>query len=111
MTRLRTLLALACLAFALGVAPAIAQESPPGGTPAVVVEEVGAAEPAWSSGSWSCSPPPAARPGHRRDRYGARFVAPRGGEPIHWPLAARTAGHGGHPSSRAPHHFAVGTIA
>jgi len=39
MTRLRTLLALACLAFALGVAPAIAQESPPGGTPAVVVEE------------------------------------------------------------------------
>ena len=51
MTRLRTLLALACLAFALGVAPAIAQESPPpGGTPAVVVDE-GApvvAEPAWT---------------------------------------------------------------
>jgi hypothetical protein len=50
MTRLRTLLALACLAFALGVAPAIAQESPPGGTPAVVVEEGApvAAEPAWT---------------------------------------------------------------
>ena len=50
MTRLRTLLALACLAFALGVAPAIAQESPPGDTPAVVVEDGApvAAEPAWT---------------------------------------------------------------
>lgn len=49
MTRLRTLLALICLAFALTVAPAFAQE-PSGDTPAVVVDE-GApieAEPAWT---------------------------------------------------------------
>lgn len=50
MTRLRTLFALLCLGFALGIAPAIAQETPAGDTPAVVVEE-GApveAEPAWT---------------------------------------------------------------
>jgi hypothetical protein len=50
MTRLRTLLALVCLAFALGVAPALSQETPSGDTPAVVVEESApiAAEPAWT---------------------------------------------------------------
>lgn len=50
MTRLRTLLVLVSLAFALGLAPAVAQESPSGDTPAVVVDE-GApivAEPAWT---------------------------------------------------------------
>ncbi|HAX81014.1 MAG TPA: hypothetical protein DCY40_00405 [Actinobacteria bacterium] len=50
MTRLRTLLALVCLAFALAAAPALAQESPSGDTPAVVLDE-GApieAEPAWT---------------------------------------------------------------
>jgi hypothetical protein len=50
MTRLRTLLSLVCLALALGVAPATAQEAPSGDTPAVVVEESApiAAEPAWT---------------------------------------------------------------
>lgn len=50
MTRLRTLLVLACLALALGVTPATAQETPSGEAPAVVVEEPApiAAEPAWT---------------------------------------------------------------
>lgn len=51
MSRLRTFLALTCLLFALGVAPALAQEEPPpGDEPAVVVED-GAALPtedAWT---------------------------------------------------------------
>ena len=39
MTRLRLFLALVCLAFVLGIAPASAQQAPPGDTPAVVVDE------------------------------------------------------------------------
>mgnify|MGYP001592974992 CR=1 FL=1 len=51
LSRLRTLLALTCLLFALGAAPAFAQEEPaPGDAPAVVVDD-GAAVPtedAWT---------------------------------------------------------------
>ena len=39
MARVRILIALVCLAFALGVAPGGAQETPSGDTPAVVVDD------------------------------------------------------------------------
>jgi hypothetical protein len=50
MARVSTVIALVCLAFALGMAPALAQEAPSGDTPAVVVDD-GApvvAEDAWT---------------------------------------------------------------
>ncbi len=50
MTRLRTLLAIACVAMTLGIGTAGAQETEGGDTPAVVVDEPAAppAEDAWT---------------------------------------------------------------